>query len=84
MYMCFDDSGLGVKSQSNSAMAGSCRNIPKYSLVRFDCGVKLRNRHADPIGYGVFSNSEPAIQSEQETGLRRKVVVRNPKKGDNG
>ena len=25
--------GVGVKSQSSSAMAGSCRNMPQYSLV---------------------------------------------------
>ena len=60
MYMCFDESGQGVKSQSNSAMAGSFRNIPKYSLVRSTREVKPRIRHADPFGYGVFSNSEPA------------------------
>ena len=28
-----NDLRIGVKSQSNSAMAGSCRNMPQYSLV---------------------------------------------------
>lgn len=28
-----DDLRIGVKSQSSSAMAGSCRNMPQYSLV---------------------------------------------------
>ena len=60
MYMCFDDLGLGVKSQSNSAMAGSCGNILKYSLVCSACEVKRRIRRADPSGYGVLSNSELA------------------------
>ena len=62
MNMRFDDLGLGVKSQSNSVMAGSYRNILQYSLVRFDCEVKLRIRNADPFGYGSFSNSELAFQ----------------------
>ena len=62
MNMRFDDLGLGVKSQSNSVMAGSCRNILQYSFVCFACEVKLRIRRADPFGYGVFSNSELAYQ----------------------
>ena len=31
--MCLDDLRVGVKSLSNLAMAGSCRNVPKYSLA---------------------------------------------------
>ena len=58
MDMYFDDPRLGAKSQSNSAIAGSCRNIPKYGLVRSACEVKLRIRNADPFGYGSLSNSE--------------------------
>ena len=38
--MCLDDLRVGVKSLSNLAMAGSCRNVPKYSLVKFVGGVK--------------------------------------------
>jgi len=30
--MHLDDLGIGVKSHSNLAIAGSCRNIPQYSL----------------------------------------------------
>ena len=38
--MCLDDLRIGVKSLSNLAMAGSCRNMPKYSLVVLGGGVK--------------------------------------------
>ena len=31
--MHLDDLRVGVKSLSSPAMAGSCRNMPKYSLV---------------------------------------------------
>ena len=40
MDMCLDDLWLGVKSLSNSAMAGSYWNMPSYSLVQFINGVK--------------------------------------------
>ena len=40
VYMHSDDLGVGVKSQSSSAMAGSCRNMPQYSLYVFTNGVK--------------------------------------------
>jgi len=39
-YMCLDDLRVGVKSQSNLAMAGSCRNMPQYSLAQLASGVK--------------------------------------------
>ena len=38
--MHLDDLGLGVKSHSNLAMAGSCRNMPKYSLILLAGEVK--------------------------------------------
>ena len=38
--MHLDDLRVGVKSQSNLAMAGSCRNMPQYSLVLFVSEVK--------------------------------------------
>jgi hypothetical protein len=38
--MHMDDLRLGVKSQSNLAMAGSCWNMPTYSLIIFSYGVK--------------------------------------------
>ena len=37
---------------------------------------------AGPIGYGTFSNSEFAYCFEQETGAGRKVLFRDPNKGD--
>ena len=40
VHMHLDDLRLGVKSQSNLAMAGSCRNMPKYSLVVLSSAVK--------------------------------------------
>ena len=39
-YMYLDDLRVGVKSQSSPAMAGSCRNMPQYSLVVLVGGVK--------------------------------------------
>ena len=38
--MCLDDLRVGVKSQSNLAMACSCRSMPKYSLVVLVSKVK--------------------------------------------
>lgn len=58
MYKRFDDLGLGAKNQSNPAMAGSCRNIPKYSLVCFANEVKLLIGCAELFCYGILSNSE--------------------------
>ena len=40
MCMYSDELGIGVKSQSSLAMAGSCRNMPKYSLYVFVSEVK--------------------------------------------
>ena len=40
MNMHLDDLGIGVKSHSNSAIAGSCRNMPTYSLVLLAHEVK--------------------------------------------
>jgi len=53
VHMHLDDLRIGVKSLSNLAMAGSCRNVPKYSLDELVNGVKygwdLQSLH----GYGV-------------------------------
>ena len=38
--MHMDDLWLGVKSLSNLAMAGSCWNMPKYSLIILSHDVK--------------------------------------------
>ena len=40
--MHLDDLRIGVKSQSNPAMAGSYRNMPQYSLVALGGDVKYR------------------------------------------
>ena len=50
--MCLDDLRVGVKSLSNLAMAGSCRNMPQYSLIALDWRGKVRIEFADPSGYG--------------------------------
>ena len=42
MNMYLDELGLVVKSQSNPAIAGSCRNVPQYSLLLLAHAVKLR------------------------------------------
>ena len=46
MYMYLDDLWVGVKSQSNPAIAGSCRNMPKYSLLLLAYIVKTRMENA--------------------------------------
>ena len=38
--MCLDDLRLGVKSQSNLAVACSCRSMPQYSLIVLESEVK--------------------------------------------
>ena len=38
--MHLDDLGIGVKSLSSPAIAGSCRNMPTYSLVLLAYEVK--------------------------------------------
>lgn len=40
VYMLLDEPRLGVKSQSSPAMAGSCRDMPQYSLGVLAGGVK--------------------------------------------
>lgn len=59
VYMHLDDLGIGVKSHSNLAIAGSCRNMPRYSLLPLVYGVKLQIKFAESPDYGTFSNSEP-------------------------
>ena len=80
--MCLDDLRVGVKSLSNLAMAGSCRNMPQYSLAQFIDGVKLRMWFAEPKGYGTLSNSEPVNCVVQEWRAVRKVLFEDPNKGD--
>ncbi len=60
MNMYLDDLGIGVKILSNLAMAGSCRNMPRYSLILFCMRGKVRIEFAEDFSYGIFSNSELA------------------------
>ena len=82
VYMLLDDLRLGVKSHSNSAMAGSCRNMPQYSLVLACLRGKVRIEFAGPNGHGTYSNSEPVSCAKQEWRAVRKVPFEDPNKGD--
>ena len=53
VHMHLDDLRIGVKSLSNLAMAGSCRNVPKYSLIELVNGVKYGWDLQSLYGYGV-------------------------------
>ena len=53
-----DDLCIGVKSLSNSAMAGSYRNMPSYSLSFAYQRCIVRIRFAGAQAYGIYSNSE--------------------------
>ena len=77
-----NDLRVGVKSLSNSAMAGSCRNMPQYSLVQLLCRGKVRIWFAGPKGHGTLSNSKHGIGKTREWGPVRKVPFRDPNKGD--
>jgi len=54
VYMHLDDLRVGVKSQSNLAMACSCRNMPQYSLPVLRMRGTVRIKPADRFRYGVF------------------------------
>lgn len=56
--------------------------MPTYSLVVFSYGVKLRIGHAERFSYGEHSNSEAVGCKQLETGAARKVLFRDPNKGD--
>lgn len=49
-----DELRIGVKSQSSSAMAGSCRNMPKYSLVVFVGEVQYGSSLQSLMTTGLF------------------------------
>jgi hypothetical protein len=78
--MHLDELRLGVKSLSSLAMAGSCRNMPQYSLMVLVSGVKVRIEFAEPQGYGTHSNSEPVNCISWEWRAVRKVLFENPNK----
>ena len=77
-----DDLRVGVKSLSNLAMAGSCRNMPKYSLAQLCWRGKVRIAFAVPFGYGTLSNSELVSCVMQEWRAVRKVLFEDPNKED--
>lgn len=56
--MYSDDLGIGVKSLSNLAIAGSCRNMPRYSLASVCLRGKVQIGFAGHYCYGILSNSE--------------------------
>jgi hypothetical protein len=53
-----DDLWIGVKDQSNSVIAGSPRNILRYSLGKFTYGGRALTGLGAPPGYQTLSNSE--------------------------
>ena len=65
--MHLDDLGLGVKSLSNLAMAGSYGNMPSYSPLSLCARGKVRIEFAERFCYGTLSNSELAYS---ERGVR--------------
>ena len=80
--MHLDDLRIGVKSQSNLAMAGSCRNMPQYSLVELVGGVKYGLSSQSLMVTELTSNSEPVHCIQQEWRAVRKVLFEDPNKGD--
>jgi len=78
---CLDDLGVGVKSQSNSAMAGSCQNILSYSLFFIGQRGRVTNKTRRRVFLiGVFFNSEFADNLGRETGAGGKLPFRNSNK----
>ena len=82
MCMYSNELRVGVKSLSNSAMAGSCRNMPQYSLLQLWWRGKVRIWSAGSKDHGTLSNSKPVIGVTREWGPVRKVPFRDPNKGD--
>jgi len=59
--------------------------MPTYSLIHlFSYGVKLRIGCAERFCYGKHSNSETVRCIRWETVAARKVLLRDPNKGDYG
>ncbi len=86
--MHLDDLGIGVKSHSNTAMAGSCRNMPKYSLILFVCEVKYGQRSQSLLATelsptqnlhtALNKNRRQCVRCCRET-RKREPVVKVPK-----
>ena len=62
-----DELRVGVKGQSNSEIAGSPRNIFRYSLVLESAGGKALNGLGALPGYQTQSNSECRTLVAQES-----------------
>ena len=83
VYMHSNDLWLGVKSLSNLAMAGSCWNMPKYSLAfLIRQRGKARIIHAEEFSYGELSNSELVGCLKRESVGVRKVLSQDQNNGD--
>ena len=66
---CLDELRIGVKGQSNSEIAGSPRNIFRYSLVLKSAGGKALNGLGTLPGYQTQSNSECRTLVAQESAI---------------
>ena len=62
-----DELRVGVKGQSNSEIAGSPRNIFRYSLVLKSAGGKALNGLGALPGYQTQSNSECRLYDVRES-----------------
>ena len=62
-----DDLWIGVKGQSNSVIAGSPRNILRYSLRKLSNGGRALTRLGVPPDYQTLSNSEYRIDLSWES-----------------
>ena len=62
-----DELRVGVKGQSNSEIAGSPRNIFRYSLAEESAGGKALNGLGASPGYQPQSNSECRSLDAQES-----------------
>ena len=69
-----DELGLGVKSQSNPAIAGSCRNISRYSLSYLVKGVELQIGGAGHFATAPFLTPN-TLTVERECELGGKLLV---------
>ena len=70
-----DDLWLGVKRQTNLAIAGSPRNIFRYSLDHADTRGRDTERGWGARAYPLLPNSECVCTSDQESVLRGNLVV---------
>ena len=62
-----DDLWIGVKGQSNSVIAGSPRNILRYSLRELSCGGRALTRLGVLPDYQTLSNYEYRLDVSWES-----------------